>query len=437
MHLPFQTMLLTDLVFVGRLGPSSLAVIALANIVFNVMFYCLCGLSSAFDTLGAQAHGAGNPSAVRAWAALAAVVNTALCVPMAAVLCWGSGPLSAWALGTDAETSRAVGAFCAGLIPGLLPAALTLVLQKYLTVRGATNAVGSCAVLALVLNAILNQVLIHGWPAVASSGSGPMSWLSTGSASNSNSGSFEGYGIAGSPMATSAARVAQLLLLLGYCWIAPSTAHGSDAAAKERGAWVDTWHGLWRALLSSKHETSSGSSEGRKGGIIDKGTIEATQTIARYDEMSIEQSPPTPTSVGDGLRHTPLPTRYGTIQEEEATTLARSPLRLYLKLGFEGACMFVSEVKKVFLERQRETGVLEIYSTRLSSLIPDTRSLLPEDFLLIVLCTLDYCFFLLYFACLLIQHPPQAMFFDVTCAIAAQLGPLALDAHVVNEVKCI
>jgi len=368
-------MVLTDLVFVGRLGPSSLAVIALANIIFNMMFYCLCGVSSAFDTLGAQAHGAGNPSAVRAWAALAAVVNTALCVPMAVVLCWASGPLSAWALGTDVETSRAVGAFCAGLVPGLLPAALTLVLQKYLTVRGATTAVGACAVLALLLNAILNQVLIHGWPAVAddtsSTSTAQTSWFSLGfGSSGSSSGGFIGYGIAGSPMATSGARVVQLLLLLAYCWVAPSAAHGCDVALRERGAWADAWQGLGRALLASKREdnnsgsSKSGKSNGDKDG---QSSLTAAQPIETY-EIIEAQSPPSRinTAKEDEVKHALVSASYGTLEQEDAVALARSPLELYLKLGFEGACMFVSEVKRKALKAHLLLSFTRIMITQFS-----------------------------------------------------------------------
>lgn len=53
-------MALTDLIFVGRLGPQPLSVISISNVCWTLIFYVLMGCLSALDTLGSQALGSGD-----------------------------------------------------------------------------------------------------------------------------------------------------------------------------------------------------------------------------------------------------------------------------------------------------------------------------------------------------------------------------------------
>ena len=55
-------------IFLGRLGPSSLAAAALGNSYFNMVWYFVQGTSTALDTLASQAYGHGDCELVRLWA---------------------------------------------------------------------------------------------------------------------------------------------------------------------------------------------------------------------------------------------------------------------------------------------------------------------------------------------------------------------------------
>ena len=57
---------------VGKLGEDALAAGAIGITYFNLMFYFLIGVSSALDTLGAQAYGADDKAGVISWSAVAA-----------------------------------------------------------------------------------------------------------------------------------------------------------------------------------------------------------------------------------------------------------------------------------------------------------------------------------------------------------------------------
>jgi MATE family multidrug resistance protein len=188
-----QLMVTTDLIFLGRLGRFPLAVGTLSSTLFNLLWFGIAGFGTAFDTLGSQAHGAGDALAVRNWAALAAGSLSACCVPAAAVLLCGRF-LASWVLSQDAATADAVGAFCAVLSLGLWPAALTLVLQKYLQVRNVVVPVAATSLITFALNACANLFFV----------------------------TTCGLGTVGSALATTTSRFVNLALLAEYVRRTPS-----------------------------------------------------------------------------------------------------------------------------------------------------------------------------------------------------------------------
>jgi hypothetical protein len=107
----------------------------------------------------------------------------------------------------------------------------------------------------------------------------------------------------GSPVATSSARAAQLVLLLAFCWWDPVSAHGVDTSTP----WACAWRGLSRA------QEMAGISLDVAAGANARGSAKCRLVPAHVD-----------------LHEVPL---------------ILSPLRRYIKLGAEGACMFVSEVR--------------------------------------------------------------------------------------------
>ena len=188
-----QLMVTTDLIFLGRLGRFPLAVGTLSSTLFNLLWFGIAGFGTAFDTLGSQAHGAGDALAVRNWAALAAGSLSACCVPAAAVLLCGRF-LASRVLSQDAATADAVGAFCAVLSIGLWPAALTLVLQKYLQVRNVVVPVAATSLITFALNACANAFFV----------------------------TTCGLGTLGSALATTTSRFVNLALLAEYVRRTPS-----------------------------------------------------------------------------------------------------------------------------------------------------------------------------------------------------------------------
>jgi MATE family multidrug resistance protein len=182
-----QLMVSTDLIYLGRLGRFALAVGTLASTLFNLLWFGIAGFGTAFDTLGSQAHGAGDAVAVRNWAFLAAVSLSLCCLPAAAVLLCGKS-ITRVVLGLEEETSNAVGGFCAVLLLGLWPAAVTLVLQKYLQVRNVVRPVAATSVATFLLNIFMNWFFVY----------------------------FAGLGIIGSALATTTSRFVNLVLLAEY-----------------------------------------------------------------------------------------------------------------------------------------------------------------------------------------------------------------------------
>ncbi len=182
-----QLMVSTDLIYLGRLGRFALAVGTLASTVFNLLWFGIAGFGTAFDTLGSQAHGAGDAVAVRNWAVLAAAQLSLFCLPAAFILLCGKW-IASYVLSQDDETSSAVGTFCTVLLLGLWPAALTLVLQKYLQVRNVVLPVAVTSLITFLLNIAANWFFIYGC----------------------------GLGITGSALATTFSRFVNLVLLTEY-----------------------------------------------------------------------------------------------------------------------------------------------------------------------------------------------------------------------------
>ena len=211
-----QFMVATDLLFLGHLGRSELAVGSLCTTIFNLLWFGVAGFGTGFDTLGSQAQGAADFAAVRQWAFLAAAFLTACCVPAAIVLSCGES-IARTILSQDEYTSERVGRFCTLLIVGLFAAAWTLVMQKFLQVRGVVKPVAWTSFATFLLNIALNVLFIRKMK----------------------------LGLNGSALATTTSRIVNLILVTAYLrfsdqWSAVVDVSGFDGARVRR-----------RVLLSS------------------------------------------------------------------------------------------------------------------------------------------------------------------------------------------
>ena len=205
-----QFMVATDLLFLGHLGRSELAVGSLCTTIFNLLWFGVAGFGTGFDTLGSQAQGAADFAAVRQWAFLAAAFLTACCVPAAIVLSCGES-IARTILSQDEYTSERVGRFCTLLIVGLFAAAWTLVMQKFLQVRGVVKPVAWTSLATLLLNIALNVLFIR----------------------------IMNLGLNGSALATTTSRVVNLILVAAYLrfsdqWSAVVDVSGFGAPVRRR-----------------------------------------------------------------------------------------------------------------------------------------------------------------------------------------------------------
>ncbi len=57
--------------------------------IFNAFFEALFGMATALDTLGSQAFGARDRPALLSWVLTSFVALSALCIPVAGILCCG------------------------------------------------------------------------------------------------------------------------------------------------------------------------------------------------------------------------------------------------------------------------------------------------------------------------------------------------------------
>ena len=176
-----QAMGVVDAIMVGRLGGAAIAAVALGNFyVFNVCIFGV-GLLFALDPVVSQALGAGaHDNAARGiqrgfvMALFIAVVVTLLLLPAAPVL---------RALGQPEEVVVETGVYVHHRALGMLPYFLFIAMRQALQALGTTRPVVLAVLLANVVNAFANWVLVYGHlgaPALAVGGSGYATALATG-----------------------------------------------------------------------------------------------------------------------------------------------------------------------------------------------------------------------------------------------------------------
>jgi multidrug resistance protein, MATE family len=150
----------TDTIMVAPLGPRALAAAGLANAVqITVMMICT-GTVMGMGPLVSQAYGAGERTECRRWlvqgvwlAALLAILPTAVCL---------AGRPIALLLGQEADVAQTAGAYLVSLAPGMLAAVVFAAFRQYLDSMGITRVAMVITFLGVIVNAVGNQLLIHG-----------------------------------------------------------------------------------------------------------------------------------------------------------------------------------------------------------------------------------------------------------------------------------
>ena len=188
------TMLLgvVDTIIVGHLSGEALAAVALANLYFMNVAIPASGLLLGLDPVLAQAVGAGDHDAVRRNLQRGLVLVAAVSVLAGAALVPAGTVLRAF--DQPSEVVPVAARYLLHCIPGVLPFLAFNVLRQALQALHRTRAIVITIVVANVLNALLDWILVFG---------------RLGSPA---------FGVVGSAWATTACRWAMALALLGLGW---------------------------------------------------------------------------------------------------------------------------------------------------------------------------------------------------------------------------
>jgi MATE family multidrug resistance protein len=155
-----QGMVVTDIVMVGQLlDTDALAAAAVANTIYNFVFYLVVGASSALDTFASQAWGSGHARGVSRWTGVCLVFLTLLtavsCIPLLF-----AESISEALLGQSSSQAAEVGAFCRRLIPGMFPQVWGISLHKAMLAQNRPLPPLAISIVSFVANIPLNLYLI-------------------------------------------------------------------------------------------------------------------------------------------------------------------------------------------------------------------------------------------------------------------------------------
>ncbi|KAF6252626.1 hypothetical protein COO60DRAFT_507012 [Scenedesmus sp. NREL 46B-D3] len=204
-----QVIIITSQMFSGHIGTDELAAVALSNTWWNFCWYIILGVSTALDTLGSQAVGAGDKSRLVVWTISSSFVLSLITIPMSVrhscfwavmelslpnlcstyaqpmqpavgggrhapavsalkvcpthtgqpartalhgVSLWYGGDIAAWFFGQGPAVSALVSKYSRWMIPGLWPMTMAALLQKYLQVQGLVGPPAITSGISIVLN---------------------------------------------------------------------------------------------------------------------------------------------------------------------------------------------------------------------------------------------------------------------------------------------
>lgn len=160
-----QLMSLVDTAMVGRLGPTALGGVAIANGIFFTLTLVGMGCVIGMDPLVAQAVGAGEHRHARRILHRGLWLALALSFPLMALM--ALTPLALEPLGIDPETAASATHYLLGRLPNTIPFLLFAAARSYLQAVGATRPVVISMVAANIVNFVANAILIYGDGALA------------------------------------------------------------------------------------------------------------------------------------------------------------------------------------------------------------------------------------------------------------------------------
>lgn len=159
-ELGWMTMGLVDTLMVGRLGPEAIGAVGVGSSLFLGVCIFAMGLLLGLDTLVSQAFGAGRLDECHRWLVHGVFLSLLLSIPITWIVLALSATLGDWGLHPAVlELSQPYLDVLAWSIPPLL---LYSSFRRYLQGMGVVRPVMVALVLANVLNALVNWMLIFG-----------------------------------------------------------------------------------------------------------------------------------------------------------------------------------------------------------------------------------------------------------------------------------
>ena len=195
---------LVDTAMVGRLGANELAGVAIGNGLFFTMCVLGMGLVTSIDPILSQAVGAGEGTRVSA--ALKAGIKLSFAAAALVVVLAALSPLVLPSFGISEEIASHARSFTWARSAGAIPFVVSIAFRSYLQARGVTLALMWGALVANVVNLVLNYVLIFGHEGLG----------------------IPELGVVGSGIASSVATLAQLGVLIYIARRLPKLAGAGD-----------------------------------------------------------------------------------------------------------------------------------------------------------------------------------------------------------------
>lgn len=181
-----------DTLMVGHVSAQALAAVAIGNLYFFGFAILAQGVLHVLDPLVAQAVGAEDHASVTRALQRGMVLACVLAVPISLCL-WPVQPLLSLA-GQPADVIPLSRAYVWWMIPGTIPFLWFVVLRQTLQAMHHTRSIVWCIIIANLINALLNWVLIFGHAG------------------------FPPLGVVGAALATTFSRWCMALLLIGFSW---------------------------------------------------------------------------------------------------------------------------------------------------------------------------------------------------------------------------
>lgn len=225
----WMSMGIVDTVMVGHMPGAAVAMssVALAQILYNTLAFGVGGILLGLDTVLSQSHGAGELHQANRWLYHGILLATGLSAILFAI--FSLAPLGMQHLSADpVVVTGAIGTLRA-LNLGILPLLLYFTLRRYLQAFNHVRPIAAALISANLINLLGNWLLIY-----------PHIFSLAGHAVHTS-----GFGVVGSGLATTCARVYQALFLAGAIWALDRRHRYGLLGISLRGEWL-----LLRRLLA-------------------------------------------------------------------------------------------------------------------------------------------------------------------------------------------